>query len=79
MGPYWNGMGWGWMALGWVMMLILWGTALAAVVALVRLASGRALFAQLGQPEPPIAILRRRYAAGELTREQFERMKSDVA
>lgn len=30
-------------------------------------------------PEAPLEILKRRYAAGEITREEFERMKQDIA
>lgn len=29
--------------------------------------------------ETPLEILKRRYAAGEITREEFERMKGDIA
>lgn len=30
------------------------------------------------RPEPPLDVLRRRYAAGEITREQFEAMRNDL-
>jgi putative membrane protein len=47
------------------------------IVALLRLATRNA--ARRGGTETPLDILRRRYAAGELTKEQFEQMKRDVA
>jgi putative membrane protein len=79
MWPYGYGAGWGWMIGGWIMMIVIWGLVIVGIVALVRAASNRA-----GGPEPknketPVEILRRRYAAGELTKEQFEEMKRDVA
>lgn len=32
-----------------------------------------------GAPEAPLDILKRRYAAGEITRDQFEQMRRDIA
>lgn len=76
MGPYGYGGGWGWMAAGWVTMLMFWVLVIVGVVAVVRWANARGA----GQhSETPAEILRRRYAAGEITKEQFESMKRDVA
>lgn len=73
-GPYSPGpWGWGGMAVGWIMMLVFWALVIAGIVVLVRtLGRGR-----LGQPssDEALAILRRRYAAGEITKDQFEEMK----
>ena len=79
MWPYGYGAGWGWMIGGWIMMIVIWGLVIVAIVALVRAASDRSVGAQPKGSEAPIEILRRRYAAGELTKEQFEEMKRDVA
>ncbi len=80
MGPYWwYGAGWGWMAMGWVMMVVLWALAVVGVVALVRAMDARRTTGESTRADAPIEILRRRYAAGELTKEQFEQMKRDVA
>lgn len=78
MGPYWYGAGWGWMAAGWIMMVVLWGLAMVGVVALVRAMDARRA-TEGSTRDAPVEILRRRYAAGELTKEQFEQMKRDVA
>jgi putative membrane protein len=32
----------------------------------------------MGMPESPLDILKRRYALGEITKEQFEQMKKDI-
>ena len=79
MWPYGYGAGWGWMLGGWIMMIVFWGLVIVGIVALVRAVSDRAAVAQPRDDEAPIETLRRRYAAGELTKEQFEEMKRNVA
>jgi putative membrane protein len=75
----WNGfegMGWGWIGLGMVHMLLFWAFVILAIVAIVKwLTGGTAPFDQTRA----IDILKARYAKGELTREQFERMKRELA
>jgi putative membrane protein len=64
MGGY-VGVGWGMLA-GGLMMVALWALAIAGAVLLVR---------RLTEPEPSAAdVLRQRYAAGDITREQYEQM-----
>ncbi len=77
MWPYGYGGGWGWMAAGWITMLAFWVLMIVGIVAVVRRMSAHGGAGQF--PETPLEILRRRYAAGELTKEQFESMKRDVA
>jgi putative membrane protein len=60
---------------GWIMMVAFWALV---IVALVRVLSDRGTPAQPAR-ETPTEILRRRFAAGELTKEQFEEMKRNVA
>jgi putative membrane protein len=74
-GPYGPGpWGWGWMVGGWVMMVVFWGLLIAGIVILVRALTTRNVF---GQPshDGALELLRRRYAAGEITKDQFEEMK----
>ena len=69
----WHGtenMGWGWIGLGVVHMAVFW--AVVIIFALAAILNWRR--------EPrAIDILKARYANGELTREQFEQMKREVA
>jgi len=65
------------MAVGWITMLAFWVLVIASAVVAVRWMNARGVAGQ--PPETPMEILRRRYAAGELTKEQFESMKRDVA
>jgi putative membrane protein len=80
MGPGWGfayggrlGDGWGWgLGLGMLGMVVVWVLVVAAVVLGVR-----ALTADRGGFTPASAreLLDRRFAAGELTREQYEEMR----
>lgn len=77
-GPYGYG-GWGWMVGGGIMMLVFWAIVIIGIVALVRFLSDRSSATRLRETEAPIEILRRRYAAGDITKDQFEEMKRKVA
>ena len=72
------GMGFGWF--GFLVMAVFW---VAVIVAIVWLVTN--LFPQKGQtitdnqPESPITILKKRYASGEINKEEFEAMRHDLA
>jgi len=71
-----SGNGWEHMFFGGIIMLIFWGLIIALIVAAVRhFAKARA------QPAPPDAqaILRERYARGEIDRQEFEARKRDLS
>lgn len=70
-----EGIGWGWMAFGAVHMLLFWAVAIVAIIAIVRWLAGGAASADASRA---IDILKGRYAKGEITREEFERMKRDL-
>ena len=74
-GPHGPGpWGWGWMVGGWIMMLLFLGLLIAGIVVLVRALTGRSMFAQPSY-DSALEVLRRRYAAGEISKDQFEEMK----
>jgi putative membrane protein len=73
--------GWGLgvaIALGRVLSLAFWGALIVAVLMLFRWATGAT---ERGHrpTEAALDILRRRYAAGEITKEQFEEMQTALA
>lgn len=71
-GPYGPGPGgWGWMI---IMMLVFSGLVIAGIVVLVRALSNRT-DGRLQRQDSAMETLRRRYATGEITKEQFEEMK----
>ena len=73
----WHGMegvGWGWVGLGILHMVLFWGLVILAFAGLLRWLGG----GTLDEPRA-LDILKARYARGELTREQFEQLKRELA
>ena len=76
--PYvdaWRDVGWGWMAMGWIWMFAFWeaviGLALWGIPRLTRGGSASNL--------APLDITKARYAHGEISKEEFQRLKQDPA
>ena len=68
-----DGMGW-WMVFGSVWMVFFWALIIWALVRLF----GRGEPTDGGHRESPVDIVRRRYARGEINREEFERLLKDL-
>ena len=66
-----DGFGW-WMVAGTFWMVFLWGLIVWAVLRLTSSGAGRG-------GETAIETAKRRYAAGEISREEFEQIRRDVA
>lgn len=82
---YGPGMGQGWLGMGQFMGfpgggLVLILVLVLAVYLVVRVtrAGSRPEERQGPAPETPLDVLKRRYAAGEIDRETFERIKEDI-
>jgi putative membrane protein len=77
---YWDGHGWG-MGFGWLFMILFWILVIAGSAVLVRwIASYGEKKGQGSQSsETPLDILKKRYARGEISREQYEQMKKDIS
>ena len=67
---------WGFGLFGLLGRLLIWGGLIVLAMSFFRRRSARADDEVYGADLPPIEILKRRYAAGEITREQFEEMRS---
>lgn len=67
--------GWGWIFMGPVFWLIIIGIVVYAIVS-----NSKRGFNQNfpGPNETPLDIIKKRYAKGELNKEQFEQMKKDL-
>jgi putative membrane protein len=73
-----RGHGWMWglgMGFGGLVMLAFWGVVVVGVILLIRSIGG---FPADHWPETPLHMLKRRYAAGQLTWEQYEQMRKDL-
>ena len=74
-----RGGGWMWgvgMWLGGLVMLVFWGALIVVAVLVVRHLAGGV--AERDVRTSPLDILKRRYASGEITREQYEQMRKDL-
>jgi putative membrane protein len=73
-----RGHGWMWglgMGLGALVMVAFWGVVIVGVILLIRSVSG----ADAGPwHDTPLNLLKRRYASGQITREQYEQMRKDL-
>ena len=74
-GPGAAGNGWGWLVMLGVMLLL----AVLVGLAVWALRRGGSIGPGAGNQNDPLAILRQRYARGEIDREQYEQMKRDLA
>ncbi len=72
---YWgSGGGWAMWIFGVLTMLFFWGGIVALVIFLVRGLGG----SRQGHPDSAMDTLRRRLAAGEITQEEFERIRKVI-
>jgi len=71
-----NGMGWGGMWFGSFFGLVVIGLLIWAVISFAN--SNRSRNDATPQQQSPLDILKKRYASGEITKEEFERMKKEL-
>lgn len=73
------GDGWGWwMVFGWIWMIGIIAVVVWAVSSLTRSGADREPERPNDARSTPLEVLERRYAAGELSDEQFERMRRQL-
>jgi putative membrane protein len=79
------GFGWSWIIVGLIALALFIALVVVVIVIGVSASKGdrRSPASQPGQeaaaaPEDPLEILRRRYARGEITREQYQEMREDL-
>lgn len=70
---HWGNYGW-WMGFGWIFMIIFWIFVILGFIYLVKLV----LEAKKEKGETALDILKKRYARGEITKEEFEEKKKDI-
>ncbi len=76
------GQGWGWWwIVGTVWMVLFWGLVIAGIVWLVRVlteprgAAPGSAAPPSATPADPLTLLKRRLAAGEITEEEYDRLR----
>ena len=80
------GFGWGGMIFGGLLTLLFWGVIIALIVFAVRALSrpgSRQVTPAAGSPgqvtDQALEILRQRYARGEISKDEFNSMRQDLA
>lgn len=78
MGTLCSNMNWG-AGFGWIFMLLFWGLVIWAIIYLAQNIS-RSNRREYGDKydDRAISIIKERYAKGEISKEEFERMKKDL-
>lgn len=74
-GNYEWGQGMG-LGVGGIFMLLFWGLVIVGIVYIVQATVKKS--GKSGQEETPLDILKRRYAKGEISKEEFEKTKDDL-
>jgi putative membrane protein len=67
--------GWG-MGVGWIFMIAFWALVILGVVYLLQLIAGGSKGSK--SDESALDILKKRYAKGEISKEEFEARKKDI-
>jgi len=68
----------GWMpmmGLGLLLMVLFWVFVIAGVIYMVRWLMGQGI---AGRPDSSLEILKKRYARGEISKQEFEEMRRDL-
>ena len=71
--------GWGigmGLGFGWLLMILFWILLILGIVYLVKLIAGSTK--RVEKEETALDILKKRYAKGEISREEFERIRDDL-
>ena len=75
MGWPWYDLGWWGMGLGMLVMIIFW----AGLIALIAWIIVKAVRSGKSTSETPLDIAKARYARGEISKKEFERLKKDLS
>lgn len=66
----------GWFGGGWFMMVFWWVVVIVAIVLIIGYINRNRSLPQKG--DSALEILRKRYAAGEITEDEYKRMKKEI-
>lgn len=79
MGP--GMMGWGGYGMGWfgsIIMAVFWVAVIVGIIFLIRWLAVSSGYGGRGAGDSPLEILKKRYARGDINKEEFEQKKKDL-
>lgn len=71
------GLGWGGWLVGALLMLLFWGGLITMVILLIRAFSG-SKSSSMSAGETAVDILKKRYARGEISKEEYDSIRHDL-
>jgi len=76
---HWGDYGCGWgigFGLGWFLMVIFWILVILGIFYLIKVVAGSGK--GIEKEDTPLNIVKKRYAKGDITKEEFEKIKDDL-
>ncbi len=73
---WWGDYGWG-MGFGWLFMIVFWALVIIGVIYLIKFIAAASKKEEKG--ETALDILKKRYAKGEISKEEFEEKKKEIS
>jgi|Deesub1362A_J573_1020465.scaffolds.fasta_scaffold00151_23 putative membrane protein len=70
-------MGYGWAIFSWIFFIVFWVAIILLIIWLYKQIKGSDT-RHTSPAETPLEILKKRYARGEITREQYEEMRKEI-
>ena len=70
-----EGMGW-WMGFGGILFILFWGAVITLIIWGIRRTTGRD---NTSEKNNPLDIAKERYAKGEISKEEFDKIRKDLS
>jgi len=69
---------WGWMGFGLIHMALIWGFFILVIVSMIQFITSDKETPSMEPVQSPTAVLKLRYARGEISQQQFEQLMREI-